>query len=93
VLHLYKYFRTWYIEKSEVVMAFNLEMYPISYCAKYDPDTKTWNEQWIESDRIPLAELQKMSARDKAAVYEKRNQLGLPSVSYTSQYGFGCFEG
>ncbi len=74
-------------------MAFSLEMYPISYIAKYDYETKKWDEEWIEFDRVPYAELQKMSDEEKQKIYEKRNQLQLPSVSYTSQYGFGCFEG
>ena len=74
-------------------MAFELAMYPVSYLAKYDPQTKSWSEKWVEGDRIPCAELQKMGAAERAAVYEKRNQLGLPAVSYTSQYGIGCFEG
>jgi branched-chain amino acid aminotransferase len=74
-------------------MAFELAMYPICYFAKYDAQAKAWSEKWIESDGITFAGLQKMSAEEQAAVYEKRNQLGLPSVSYTSQYGVGCFEG
>jgi branched-chain amino acid aminotransferase len=74
-------------------MAFELAMYPITYCARYNPRTQSWEDKWIESDRIPFADLQKMSAEQQAAVYEKRNQLGLPAVSYTSQYGIGCFEG
>jgi branched-chain amino acid aminotransferase len=34
-----------------------------------------------------------MGGDEKAAVYEKRNALPLPAVSYTSQYGMGNFEG
>jgi branched-chain amino acid aminotransferase len=68
-------------------------MFPISYCARYNPETKSWSEKWIESDRIPYEELQKMGEDKQAAVYENRNALGLPAVSYTSQYGYGCFEG
>ena len=29
-------------------MAFNLEMYPIIYMAQYNPETKNWDEKWIE---------------------------------------------
>jgi branched-chain amino acid aminotransferase len=72
-------------------MAFSLEMFPVSYHAKY-VDGK-WEEKWVERDRITLAQLQALSAAEQAAVYEKRNHLDLPAVSYTSQYGFGCFEG
>ncbi|MBO5137672.1 MAG: branched-chain-amino-acid transaminase [Spirochaetaceae bacterium] len=74
-------------------MAFNLEMYPISYLARYDSITKTWREQWIKSDDISYEELQKMKESDQQKVFAKRNQLGIPAVSYTSQYGYGCFEG
>jgi branched-chain amino acid aminotransferase len=74
-------------------MAFELAMYPITYCARYNTRTKSWDEKWIESDRVPFAELQKMDEERRAEIYEKRNHLGLPAVSYTSQYGVGCFEG
>lgn len=74
-------------------MAFNLEMYPISYLAAYDPASRTWKEQWIESDRVSYSELQQMNSAEKEKTLANRNQLGLPTVSYTSQYGYGCFEG
>ncbi|MCQ2595711.1 MAG: aminotransferase class IV [Treponemataceae bacterium] len=74
-------------------MAFNLDMYPVIYFAQYNSAKKTWEEKWIEVDNIPYDELMKMSEEDRAAVYAKRNQFGLPCVSYTSQYGYGCFEG
>jgi len=74
-------------------MAFALEMYPIIYMARYDPATKTWNEQWVENDRISYTELQAMSEVEQQKVLQDRNNLDLPSVSYTSQYGYGCFEG
>jgi hypothetical protein len=38
-------------------MAFNLEIFPVSYHAKYDNVTGTWKEHWLERDRIPSAEL------------------------------------
>ncbi len=74
-------------------MAFNLEMYPIVYFAQYNPETKKWDEKWIETDRITFNELNKMTDSERNAVLAKRNDLGLPAVSYTSQYGYGCFEG
>lgn len=74
-------------------MAFTLEMYPINYIATFNPETKEWEEKWIEVDRITFSELQKMNENERTEVYAKRNQLGLPSVSYTSQYALGCFEG
>jgi branched-chain amino acid aminotransferase len=74
-------------------MAFNLEMYPVVYLAQYNPQTKEWDEKWIEIDHIPYQELMAMSEEKRAEVYAKRNNINLPGVSYTSQYGFGCFEG
>lgn len=74
-------------------MAFNLEMYPISYLAQYDVATKTWNEKWIEADSIPYKELLHMEENQRQQIFQNRNQLGLPAVSYTSQYGYGVFEG
>ena len=74
-------------------MAFNLEMYPISYLAQYDATTKTWNEKWIEADSIPYKELLHMEENQRQQIFQNRNQLGLPAVSYTSQYGYGVFEG
>ena len=74
-------------------MAFSLEMYPIVYLAQYNPDSKKWEENWYESDKIPAAELAKKSPEEKAAIFAKRNAMPLPGCSYTSQYGYGCFEG
>ncbi|WP_062326833.1 aminotransferase class IV [Treponema endosymbiont of Eucomonympha sp.] len=74
-------------------MAFSIELFPVSYCARYDKASGAWEAQWLERDQIPYAELAAMSAEKRRAVYESRNQLGLPAVSYTSQYGLGCFEG
>ncbi len=74
-------------------MAFSLNLYPITYFARYNPNTKKWDEEWLESDRVSYDELMALSEADRQAVLEKRNQMGLPSVSYTSQYGYGCFEG
>lgn len=74
-------------------MAFDLDMYPVVYTAQYNPKTKTWEEKWIENDSLPYSELMKKTEEERSEIYRKRNDLGLPSVSYTSQYGFGCFEG
>lgn len=74
-------------------MAFNLEMYPIVYFAQYNPETNSWDEKWIENDHLSLTELKELGEAERNAVLAKRNDLGLPGVSYTSQYGYGCFEG
>lgn len=74
-------------------MAFNLEMYPVTYMARYDSKTGEWNEEWLQADGISFGELQKMADDERQKVFARRNQLGIPAVSYTSQYGYGCFEG
>ena len=74
-------------------MAFNLDLYPVIYLAQYNPATKNWEEKWIETDNITYSELCSMAPEKKAEILAKRNLFGLPCVSYTSQYGYGCFEG
>lgn len=74
-------------------MAFSLNLYPITYIARYNLETKKWDEEWLESDKVTYDELMAMSEEDRKAVLDKRNQMGLPSVSYTSQYAYGVFEG
>jgi branched-chain amino acid aminotransferase len=41
-------------------MAFALEIFPVSYRAKYDPDTKKWDAKWLEGDTITATELAKL---------------------------------
>ena len=74
-------------------MAFSLQMYPITYMAKYNSKTKQWEENWFQSDSISLDEFNALSPEKQDEVLLARNDLKLPGVSYTSQYGFGCFEG
>ena len=74
-------------------MAFALNLYPITYIARYNPETTKWDEEWLESDKIPYDELMAMSEADRKAVLDKRNQMGIPTVTYTSQYAYSCFEG
>ena len=74
-------------------MAFNLEMYPISYIARYNQQTKTWQEEWVASDTISHQELLAMGDGERQRILARRNQLDIPAVTYTSQYGYGCFEG
>ncbi|MDR0868548.1 MAG: aminotransferase class IV [Planctomycetota bacterium] len=74
-------------------MAFALELYPVVYFAQYNPATQRWDEQWLENDRLPYAELQKLPAAEKEKILTARNAMPLPGISYTSQYGYGVFEG
>ncbi len=74
-------------------MAFDLAMYPIVYMARYNAQTSSWEEKWLENDGLSYDALMKMPDSERAEVYRKRNFMQLPTVSYTSQYGIGCFEG
>ena len=74
-------------------MAFDLDMYPVVYMASYNPQTKGWEEEWLENDGLSYDELMKLSPHERSEVYKKRNYIQLPAVSYTSQYAMGCFEG
>ncbi len=74
-------------------MAFSLNLYPITYIARYNPETTKWDEEWFQVDNVTYDELMAMSESDRKAVLDKRNQMGIPTVSYTSQYAYGCFEG
>ncbi len=74
-------------------MAFNLNLYPVVYTAKYNPDTKSWDEAWLEQDKVSCSELAKMRESDRREILEKRNQLGFPAFSLSSQYGYSVFEG
>jgi len=74
-------------------LAFALNLYPITYIARYNPEYTKWDEEWFQSDSITYDDLMKMSEDERKEIYNKRNQMNLPSVSYTSQYAYGCFEG
>ena len=74
-------------------MAFSLNLYPVTYIARYNPGTAKWDEEWLEPDRVTHGELMAMGEAERQAVLDRRNQMGIPTVSYTSQYGYGCFEG
>ncbi|MGI5173227.1 branched-chain-amino-acid transaminase [Treponema sp. OMZ 840] len=74
-------------------MAFALEMYPVVYLARYSAASESWDEQWITQDSVPYDELQKLDEKEREKILIARNTLPLPAVSYTSQYGYGCFEG
>ena len=74
-------------------MAFNLELYPIIYFAQYNPDTGKWEEHWHSSDDLSQDALNAKDPAARAAVLAARNAMPLPGCSFTSQYGYGCFEG
>lgn len=74
-------------------MSFSLNLYPITYFAKYNLETQTWEENWLKSDDVTYAELAAMPEDERKAILDRRNLMQLPAVSYTSQYAYGCFEG
>ncbi|MDR1747739.1 MAG: branched-chain-amino-acid transaminase [Spirochaetaceae bacterium] len=74
-------------------MAFTLSMFPVSYVAHYDPVSGRWKESWIQKDAITEQELAAMDEQKRSEVLAERNRFDLPLVNYTTQYGFGCFEG
>ncbi|MBN1697576.1 MAG: branched-chain-amino-acid transaminase [Spirochaetales bacterium] len=72
---------------------FTLEINPVVYIAKYREDGK-WDEQYIEKPHLGREDENRMTDEKKAELLEKRNSFPeLPLVNYTTQYGFGCFEG
>jgi branched-chain amino acid aminotransferase len=72
---------------------FTLAVYPWVYLAQYD-ESGTWTDTYIEQDHRTPAEEAAMSAAERQALLIRRNWIeGLPLVNYTTQYGYGCFEG
>lgn len=72
---------------------FTLETYPWVYIAKYNEDGE-WVEEYIENPHKTPAEEAAMNPEEYAELLAKRNSFPqLPLVNYTTQYGFGCFEG
>ncbi|MCL2792312.1 MAG: branched-chain-amino-acid transaminase [Spirochaetaceae bacterium] len=71
---------------------FSLNMYPWIYVAKFS-DNK-WSENYIEQPHKTPAEEASLSEEALADLLLKRNTIpGIPVITYTSQYGNGCFEG
>ncbi|MDR0377614.1 MAG: branched-chain-amino-acid transaminase [Spirochaetaceae bacterium] len=73
-------------------MAFSLNSYPIVYRAHYSQDE--WKEEYIEKTHKTPEEEARLGGAEAAALVNSRNFFDdMPIVSYTTQYGFGCFEG
>jgi branched-chain amino acid aminotransferase len=76
-----------------MAMGFSLEIDPWVYRAKFHEDGG-WTEEYIQKPHFTPQEEASMPASEKAELLMKRNNFAdLPMVSYTSQYGMGCFEG
>jgi branched-chain amino acid aminotransferase len=74
-------------------MAFSLSVYPWIYEARYEGGGK-WSERFYEQPHLSPAEEAALPDAERAELERRRNTLAhLPFVSYTNQYGLGCFEG
>ncbi|MBN2534918.1 MAG: branched-chain-amino-acid transaminase [Spirochaetales bacterium] len=72
---------------------FTLEINPAVYVGKYK-ENSAWEERFIEKPHLSKAEEDALSDEEKEEYMIKRNSFpDLPLVNYTTQYGFGCFEG
>jgi branched-chain amino acid aminotransferase len=73
-------------------MAFALHSYPIVYRSKFDQGT--WTGGYLEKPHKTAAEEAALSEADVEKLEDSRNFYDdMPLVSYTTQYGLGCFEG
>jgi branched-chain amino acid aminotransferase len=73
-------------------MAFSLNSYPVTYRAHYSQHG--WTEEYLEKPHKTPEEEARLGKEEAAALANSRNFYDdMPLVSYTSQYGLGCFEG
>ncbi|MDR1505544.1 MAG: aminotransferase class IV [Treponema sp.] len=73
-------------------MAFSLSSYPVVYRAKYTPGG--WKEEFLEKPhKSPEAEAALPPPEAEALADSRNFYSDMPLVSYTTQYGLGCFEG
>jgi branched-chain amino acid aminotransferase len=73
-------------------MAFSLSSYPVVYRSKYS--NGVWKAEYLEKPHKTPAEEAALGEAEGAALADSRNFYpDMPLVSYTSQYGLGCFEG
>jgi len=73
-------------------MAFSLNSYPVIYRAKFKKDK--WKGEYLEKPHKTPKEEAAMKGAERDALIASRNYFDdMPLVSYTSQYGFSCFEG
>jgi len=73
-------------------MAFSLNSYPVVYRAKFKKDK--WKGEYLEKPHKTPREEATMKGSEREALITSRNYFDdMPLVSYTSQYGFSCFEG
>jgi branched-chain amino acid aminotransferase len=74
-------------------MAFSLDLHPFAYRALLQGNG-TWKEEYVEQSHKSAAEEAAMNPDKLAEMNGRRNMWpDMPLVSYTTQYGLGCFEG
>jgi branched-chain amino acid aminotransferase len=72
---------------------FILEMNPAVYIGKYQ-ENGSWVDTYIEKPHLTKEEEAALPEEQREEYMAKRNSFPeLPLVNYTTQYGFGCFEG
>ena len=72
---------------------FTLSLYPWIYTAQY-MDDETWSESYTEKSHVSVENEENLGPAERYMLnIERNNDSYLPLVNYTSQYGFGCFEG
>ncbi|MDR2468485.1 MAG: branched-chain-amino-acid transaminase [Spirochaetaceae bacterium] len=73
-------------------MAFSLQSYPMVYRAAFNEGL--WREEYLERPHKTADEEVALPHEERAALENARNCYSdMPLVTYTSQYGLGCFEG
>jgi branched-chain amino acid aminotransferase len=74
-------------------MAFALNSYPVIYRARYSR-SGGWREEYLEKTHKTPEQEALLGDAEGAALANARNFFDdMPLVSYTTQYGLGCFEG
>lgn len=73
--------------------AFKLLLHPWIYIADYAGEDK-WEEQFIEKNHGSAKEEEALGEEEQDMLSrERNNDPHLPLVNFTTQYGYGCFEG
>jgi len=72
---------------------FKLLLYPWMYISRYTRE-HVWEEQFIEKNHGAAEEEHALGEREREILSQERNNdPHLPLVNFTTQYGYGCFEG
>ncbi len=72
---------------------FTLSVYPWVYLARFT-ESGAWREEFQEKPHKRADEEERLSSDELGSLLAKRNSFPeMPLVNYTTQYGFGCFEG